>query len=317
MRAQAQQLRGDSMHRDIQEHAVVNDTSVASISHPFDQDALFDTSQNHTQRRLDSQHSMFEPLNCNVGCTKGTTTWKQEGYNRAQKITIPCGKCVVMNYDASDVLALPGGLNIEGTLRFPNGYKITIKTPFVHVQGNLEMYARSKVTGEPSIKFLMTGTDEVVTSFVPADNNRFKCSPHGATNPSPCLVGKKAFVVAGGKVTIRGVPSGCRTWTILEDIDRAELPNPTDFETLANVPVNPSCPSNGRYVEDDFSTDTNVHGWTGGYGALFDASSNGHFLVSDRKDPLEHGTCSYNCVVTVFTLPKSHLFESPSNRTYA
>jgi hypothetical protein len=46
-----------------------------------------------------------------------------------------------MDYDDSDTLILPLGLDIQGTLIFPDGYRITIETPFVRVQGVLEMIA--------------------------------------------------------------------------------------------------------------------------------------------------------------------------------
>ena len=101
-------------------------------------------------RKLAEDHHMFEPLNCNTGCNSNVETWptwKQQNFNLNQKVTIPCGACIMMDYDASDVLELKG-LNIEGTLHFPNGYKITIKTPFVHVQGELELFARRRVIDE-------------------------------------------------------------------------------------------------------------------------------------------------------------------------
>lgn len=137
----------------------------------------------NSTRRLSTSIFMFEPLRCNrVRCSAGSTTWKRSNFDLTRKVTIPCGACVVMDYDASDVLVLPRGLNIEGSLQFPNGYSITIKTPFVHVQGVLEMSSLRKVTENPNIKILLTGTNELVTSFIPADNNKFKCSPEGATD---------------------------------------------------------------------------------------------------------------------------------------
>ena len=299
-------LRGESTQRVIPQETLANQPSVllSSYQHVEDEErvleevdvdfTLGETLNTTESRRLSADHNMFMPLTCNRNrCSAGTTTWKQENYKpSAGKITIPCGKCVTMNYDDSDVLELTHGLNIEGTLIFRNGYKITIKTPFIHVQGNLEMYARRKVTNEPDIKFILTGTNELITSFVPADNNRFACSGQGATTPSPCFVGKKPIVVAGGRVIMRGVPNECPTWTNLQDIARDQVPAPTKFATLPTLDpshTNPACRSLAPYVQDDFSTNANVHGWTGGYGALFDITSNGTFLVSGRKDSLEHG----------------------------
>jgi G8 domain len=249
------------------------------IEHPLDVGV-------DSTRRLAGAPQMFEPLFCNrIRCSAGSTTWKLANFNLNEKVTIPCGMCVVMDYTASSVLELPHGLNIEGSLRFPNGYSITIKTPFVHVQGVLEMSALRKVTDKPDIKILLTGTNELVTSFIPADNNKFKCSADGASIPSPCFVGRKAFVIAGGMVTIRGVPTGCATWTNLQDIASAGLPSPTEFTKLPTP--NPACRSVGPYVQDDFETSLNPYGWTGGYGALFNISG-GSFRVWDRKDANEH-----------------------------
>lgn len=120
------QLRGDSTQRSPQEDVASNDTSVVlSYEHveskelaieELEVDSSFGAVFNSSEfRRLDSEHTMFMPLNCNARCSTGSTTWKQENYKpQAGKVTIPCGKCVTMNYDASDVLELPHGLNIEG-----------------------------------------------------------------------------------------------------------------------------------------------------------------------------------------------------------
>jgi hypothetical protein len=90
-------------------------------------------------------------------------------------------------------------------------------------------------------------------------------------------------------VTLRGVPNGCPTWTNLQDVLTADLPSPTNFTKLPtpdpNHP-NPVCRSIEPYIQDDFST-VDLHGWTGGYGALFGIFG-GSFRVSDRKDENEH-----------------------------
>jgi hypothetical protein len=172
------QLRGDSIQRDSQLESlernddtgtVANDSVVAlydatiddivafdqvvdSNTNRLDSDPLFDslTPTSVKVRNLAEDHHMFEPLNCNTGCNSNVEswpTWKQQNFNLNQKVTISCGACIIMDYDASDVLELKG-LNIEGTLHFPNGYKITIKTPYVHVQGELQIFARRRVIEE-------------------------------------------------------------------------------------------------------------------------------------------------------------------------
>jgi hypothetical protein len=84
-----------------------------------------------------SDHNYFVPLSCNEpACNDGTTLWSDQGYSPEEStVVIPCGLCVTMDFDDSDTLVLPLGLDIQGTL----SYRITIETPFVRVQGVLEM----------------------------------------------------------------------------------------------------------------------------------------------------------------------------------
>lgn len=124
----------------------------------------------------------FAPLGCNrVPCGNGEMTWTEFDPQVAQKVVIPCGVCVTMDYDQHDMngnvtngyyLKLSKGLEIQGSLIFPenNQYRLTIETPSVVVQGNLEMSAvTSVVTGQPLIRFIMTGSDKI--SFKPIDTN--------------------------------------------------------------------------------------------------------------------------------------------------
>jgi hypothetical protein len=50
-----------------------------------------------------------------------------------------------MDFDDSDTL-IPLGLDIQGTFDLSDGYRITIETPFVRVQGVLEMIATKSRT---------------------------------------------------------------------------------------------------------------------------------------------------------------------------
>lgn len=243
----------------------------------------------YPHRELMAEHMFFQPLSCNVPkCNAGSTTWKALNIDPSKgKVVIECGKCVRMDYDDSDTLILPHGIDIQGSLRFANGYRLTIVTPFVLVQGVLELFATRKVTHEPNIKFLLTGTDEQLTQFVPAGENEFSCSMEGAATPRPCSIGRKPFVVAGGRVDIKGLPSTCPTWVKLQETFTSDIPEP--IQQAPAGPRNRSNPrcltSTGIYMEDDFSTSDNVHGWTGGYGALSNITEAGTFVVANRKDP--------------------------------
>mmetsp|Transcript_32960 Transcript_32960/g.69370 ORF Transcript_32960/g.69370 Transcript_32960/m.69370 type:complete len:152 (-) Transcript_32960:3329-3784(-) len=83
--------------------------------------------------------SGFAPLTCNQNITQEPcVTWTSKAFDpTAGVVTIPCGECVTM--DDNELLLLENGLNIEGKLMIPDGTKITISTPFLFVQGILEM----------------------------------------------------------------------------------------------------------------------------------------------------------------------------------
>lgn len=126
------------------------------------------------------------------------------------RITIPCGRCVVMDYNG-DTLTLQGGLDIQGKLEFPNGYSgLTLRSTTIVVQGELEMASTGKVTGSPAVKFEMIGNRDEL--FEPIGENKGYCG--GPT----CLAGKKAITVAGGRVDIQGLPADTKTWVKLYDV---------------------------------------------------------------------------------------------------
>ena len=240
-------------------------------------------------RALASEHNHFEALSCNnPECNKGTTTWTKQNYDTEnKKVIIPCGLCVTMDYigDDEQVLYLPHGLEVQGTLRFPNNYRLTIETPFVIVQGSLKMTSTRVVTDTPLIQVRLTGTNEV--SFLPIGNNKEAC------NGSSCSVGVQPIVVAGGDVELRGVPPTCKTWTILKDVvlvNSATEPSTLEYPRATSLDPthkNPVCRKYVPYVNDDFESATLPSLWTGGYGAHYDWSR-GFLRVSGRKDPLEH-----------------------------
>ena len=95
---------------------------------------------------------------------------------------------------ASGNLSLLGGLDVLGKLVFPDGYNLNLVTTMIAVQGELEMTASKPVDGTPQIKFTMIGNDDQMT-FTPIDANANACE-----GVSTCTTGKKAIVVAGGKV---------------------------------------------------------------------------------------------------------------------
>jgi hypothetical protein len=140
----------------------------------------------------------FVPLSCNNGLTPNTSCkpWTDlfgASNVHTEEIIIPCGQCVEMNHPGPE-LTLHGGLNIHGRLRFPNNYKLTLSTTLIVVQGEMEMEATKAVDGIPNISFTMIGENE--RTFTPIGENAGKCD-----GEATCKAGKKAIVVAGGKVT--------------------------------------------------------------------------------------------------------------------
>lgn len=104
------------------------------------------------------------------------------------------------------ILTLSGGIDIHGKLLFPdsNTYKIEVRTPLIAVQGELEMISSSKaVDGTPLVKFLMTGDAD--QTYTPVGENALACGGGGT-----CNAGKKAVVVAGGKMNSTFVRSMMR-----------------------------------------------------------------------------------------------------------
>ena len=131
---------------------------------------------------------MFHPLTCNENLTTSTTTcipWTKMFTNKTihtNEIIIPCGKCVIMDYfdDAAAIsnnnnkiyfLNLTKGLDIQGKLVFPyyksnsnsnNTIIIIIETPYVYIQGELQMSSKKIVNGKPTIKIILTGTAAIM-----------------------------------------------------------------------------------------------------------------------------------------------------------
>jgi G8 domain len=140
----------------------------------------------------------FVPLTCNANlasapCASWSSTFGTAS-SYSTRIAIPCGTCVTMDYPAAD-LQLNGGIDIIGKLVFPDGYKVNLQSTLIIVQGELQMTSTKQVTGVPDVRFTMIGSDATLT-FTPVENNANKCK-----GVATCAAGKKAIVVAGGRVT--------------------------------------------------------------------------------------------------------------------
>ncbi|KAL7565473.1 hypothetical protein ACA910_012212 [Epithemia clementina (nom. ined.)] len=239
------------------------------------------------------EDAYFKPLDCKLPPCHISTTWTERGYDPSKgTVVIPCGTCVWMDFDSDETLDLPYGIDIQGHLYFPDGYHVTIRTPFVLVQGLLDMDSSGTVTNEPLIKFIIDASRQSV-SFFPAHNNENVCPVEGTGKPGKCDIGFRAVAVAGGKINARGLPKDCTTWTQLYDVDIVGVASEQTHLSYTKLPgidkthSNPSCRSNYPFIDDDFETNTGE--WTGGDGGSFKLV-NGALAVMDRKSTDEGPT---------------------------
>lgn len=160
----------------------------------------------------------FRPLACNDGISSAQCSPWSSMFSSAplNEIVIPCGLCVTM--DVTGVLSLPAGLDIQGKLVFPDGVNLTLRAPYVRVQGELQMFSSKIPNGQEDVKFIIYGVDETVTSFIPADSNRNVCGGFA------CQAGKKPIVVAGGKLVIEALPADFPAWLNIYDVIDANVP---------------------------------------------------------------------------------------------
>lgn len=140
----------------------------------------------------------LKPLTCNANIAKTRCkTWTAAFGTRtsySSRVIIPCGQCILMNLGGGS-LQLLDGLDIQGKLIFPNGYRLNLTSTAIVVQGELEMTSLKLVNGVPDVVFTMIGS-LTNTTFTPVDVNANACR-----GVSTCTMGKKAIVVAGGKIT--------------------------------------------------------------------------------------------------------------------
>jgi G8 domain len=176
----------------------------------------------------------FKPLACNAEVLKPksicTDTWSSRfgtGDTHANLVIIPCGVCVTMNH-ASGKLNLNGGIDIQGKLVVPDGVQIDITTSYVIVQGELTMASTKPIDGIPNIKITLVGTNDAI--FKPIDVNANACNGR-----ETCIAGKKSIVVAGGKVTLNGVPNFAPAWTRLHDVLGGTFNNPDTIVVPAST----------------------------------------------------------------------------------
>ena len=134
---------------------------------------------------------------------------------------LECNKCYT--YDLQEGEWEIGGLNIIGKLYVPPNHKSTLITPYVFVQGELEMSDTNPIS-KANLSMRIVLKDGGNKLFLPADSNE-------GVKGTPFNAGRRAFLVAGGKLTINGWDgpidsSKDTTWTSLLQMVEGTRPTP-------------------------------------------------------------------------------------------
>lgn len=273
----------DFDHREMEQKLKSGDISESQIPHHL---VLLDENgkpvdAEHTSRMLSPQSynfSDFSRLDCNpstfTSCTETVSGNLPSGNN---PLVIPCGECYT--FDMTGNVTFAGGINILGKLAFPVNHQANIHTPFVFVQGELELTVDTpKVSPEnKATSFILTGTEDVI--FQPTESpNQNACDllPEGK-----CNMGKKPFLIAGGKVNINAMSDSCTTHTpIVRKVYKEPSYNPEDFPQYVELPE--SCPVSGNmYISYDFSG--SFGNWTGREGTFLISDDGNSLRVTNRK----------------------------------
>jgi len=251
-----------------------------SLSPEEDDSDLLSSGTNSARRLMSPVGGDFEPLGCNEGLVNVTACSDFSALlpvPASGPLVVPCGACYVVDAGTPRDLDLSGtsGLDIQGRLTIPQGAGITITTPAVYLQGELEVQSDAEITAaNRAVKFVLTGT--AAQTFVPADTNSGRCGAGG------CAVGTKPFLVAGGRLNIDAMPPACPTWTHLKSYTAASV-TLLDEHKVARY-TSPPAGCTADLIDNSFQIggDGTV-GWDGDKGAEVDIMADSTMVVHDRK----------------------------------
>jgi len=196
---------------DSTEHNNVDSSISNSVINPLSNTDLNIVYENLLNSNGDEDHNhSFVPLVCNTNVhNKICQNFSEQNYDLSQKVVIPCGTCILMDASSEETLYFGKGLDVQGKLLFPSSSNLKkVVTPFVFVQGILIVeYSPEK------LEFQLVGTDDNMFVSHPDQTGFSGCSSEN----NGCSVSKKAFVVAGGTLSIHGIHPSCPyTWTKLQ-----------------------------------------------------------------------------------------------------
>ncbi len=84
----------------------------------------------------------FRALHCNSNLNGAPCTLLSETNTAAEPYVVPCGACYLFDLTDGQVHEFPGGIDIKGKLKFAVNKKVTVRTPFVIVQGEVRETCR-------------------------------------------------------------------------------------------------------------------------------------------------------------------------------
>ena len=277
--------------------AFIHSSSTVEQS-PLDHYDAYPDNHNHHHhhvpipRRLSASSALigtFYPLTCNANlslldCSLNKTSTLTIPLS-GNPFTIPCGTCYT--FDLGSNVTFPTGLRVMGKLVFPVNYLTHIYTTFVLVQGEMMIRSNSTIISPDklSVHFILTGTNDTILdmSSISSAPNTLACS-----NASVCNVGKKPFIVAGGKVDIQAFPSTCMSWTKIKDtVLQKPVKNSSLFKSMVYPPSTCTNPNVTLFQNNSASFASNVTGVSVGYNltSLILSScviSNQDYLVNAR-----------------------------------
>jgi len=154
-------------------------------------------------------------------------------------------------------------------MEIPDGSKLTLRASFIVVQGKLSMASRKVIDGVHDIKVIMQNTTKLWFQDVCTAHGTDTCIESHPRNrielpTAGVSAGKKAILVVGGIIDIRGFPNDdvtdCPVWAVMWYSERKNPPKPLAVPTQAKPKV--GCPS--EIIHEDFQVGLN--NWTGVFG---------------------------------------------------
>ena len=112
-------------------------------------------------------------------------------------LTIPCGRCVIVDYTKGETITLSGGLNVVGRLHFPASANVVVRTTALYVQGLWSMDTPSE--GKSVTVSLYGSEEQLLHPHSECCQNIDDVYGYDCSCSLPEGIGKKPFVVAGGK----------------------------------------------------------------------------------------------------------------------